>query len=295
MRPRLHAILARMTTHTPTCRNGIAVLIALTAALLLRAWLESTLRAAGLPVQQASNVAYLLVPPVLLLLLFPVLHRDRHYLAAQFSRRRLATNVVLRSAAIGVLLRACWWCQAIAGVSFGRYRSATPSAIVGPEITFQCLPPAYLLLGFVVMAVMVPLVEEITHRAYVQGSMRRYGAAIAVPASAIVFAVFHAPASWGFALVAGLVLGAQYWRAGNLWPSLITHATLNGIVQLDWHCLSIRWNPPASDIPVLPVGLTAVIAGVACLLGIVLLLRKETGAAGCPGRQGVTGRSRPSR
>jgi membrane protease YdiL (CAAX protease family) len=205
-------------------------------------------------------------------LLLPVLVKDRQFLKQQFRRADLDLRVVLTAVAIGVLLRMSWWSQLVAGISFGIYHSEDTFAVAGPVFSFACPPPLVLFLGLFVMAVMVPLVEEVTHRAYVQTALRRFGPIVAVAGSAVVFTVLHRVESWHFVCLAGIVLGIQYYLTGSLWSSLITHSTVNFLGQLDWRCLGGQWNPHASALPLWGPGSIATLMLLAAIAGIVLLL-----------------------
>ena len=249
-----------------------AVVLATIAALFVKSWLQITLVQGGVEKVYAANLAFLVVPPILLILLFPVFLQQKAFLAGQFQRKHLTLNIALASAAIGVLLRLAWWAQLTTGVSFGLYRNPDLTAITGPVITFQCATAHVVILGFVVMAVMVPIVEEVTHRAFIQTALYRFGAVIAITTSALVFLAFHRPSGWMLAFSAGLIFGIQYWRAGSLWPSVISHATFNGLVQIDWRCLQVQWNPPQTDLPLWLLGLTSGALFAACIGGISYLL-----------------------
>ncbi len=222
----------------------------------------------------AEDASYLVVPPILLLLLFPLWRSEKAFLKFQFRRQALTWRIAVTAIAIGVLMRLMWWSQLIAGVSFGMYMSADPDAVVGPAVSFRCASSAVVFLGFFVMALLVPLIEEVTHRAYVQTALRPRGAAVAILVSAAIFAIFHVPTSWPFAFFAGLVLGVQYWSTRSLWPSLISHATVNGLLQIDWRCLSATWNPRAETIPLLGPGLVSMIIFVTCAVVLICLLLK---------------------
>lgn len=263
-----------MKNDRSTNTTVVAVLVALAAALAARSWLQVSLRDYGLDKAFAADVSYLVVPPILLLLLFPVLRQSRAWLRSSFDTRVLSARFVLRAIALGLLLRAAWWCQLVAGVALGFYSNSDPLAVVGPIFGFQCPPAHIIATGVLVMAVLVPIVEEIVHRGFVQTALSRYGPVVAVVGSAIVFTVFHPPGSWGFVMSAGLLLGTQYWVTKSLWASLITHATINGLIQLDWRCLRGQWNPRASDIPVAETAAIATIMFLACVSLIVILLAR---------------------
>lgn len=263
-----------MVAHKISRTTLVAVVIATFAALVARAWLEVQLVQAGMQSLVAADLSYLVVPPILVLLLFPLWRTEKNFLSSQFSRKNLTWRLVLTAVAIGVLIRLMWWSQLIAGVSFGIYAHSDPDAIVGPVFSFQCASPSVVFLGFIVMAVLVPLIEEIVHRGYVQTALRHRGFAIAIAISSMVFALFHPFESWSYVFLIGIVLGTQYWFTRSLWSSLITHATINGLIQIDWRCLSGQWNPRPDDLPILLPGLTAIFVLVGSLLLLFLLLHR---------------------
>ena len=247
-----------MENTIPNRTHIVAVLAALVAALVARSALQVYLRDIGIQQQFAADVSYLVVPPVLAILLFPLWKANRVLLRQCFDTSHLNTRLVLNALALGALLRLAWWCHAVAGVSLGIYQSEDPSRVVGPEVMFRCPPGYALATGVVVMAILVPVIEELFHRGFVLTYLRRHGAAIAVAGSAALFAVYHPLGTWGFAFLAGLVMGAQFWIARSLWPSLITHATVNMLVIIDWGCMHGRWNPPAADLPLVPVAAVSI-------------------------------------
>ena len=269
------------TNHRKTISRTtlIAVLVAMTAALVARSVLQVQLLNDGVQRYLAADISYLLVPVVMACLLFPLWRTERPFLAAQFQLSDLSGRIVVRALTIGLLIRIIWWCQLVAGTSFGIYQSTESAAVVGPVFSFQCAAPAVVALGVLVMAVLTPAIEETVYRGYVLSALQRRGFLVSVIVSALVFAVFHRLGSWPFAFFAGLVLGTQYWSAESLWPSLITHATVNGLILIDWRCLSGQWNPRLEDLPVLQPGLTAMVIGIASLGVLFVMLRKmATGA-----------------
>lgn len=250
------------------------VLIALTAALVLRSWLQIQLRQSGHDPAIAADLSYLVVPVILIVLLSPLWASEKDFLADQFRLSDLSWRIAFRAIAIGLTIRLMWWSQLVAGVSFGIYAATNTDAVVGPVFSFQCAAPWVVLLGFVVMGLLVPVIEEIVHRGYVQTALCKRGPIVAILSSALVFAVFHSPGSWSFALLAGIAFGAQYWVTGNLWSSCISHATVNGLIQVDWRCFSGQWNPLAADIPLMGPGLAAIAFLVGGFVALLFLLRK---------------------
>ena len=221
----------------------------------------------------AANVAYLIVPLVFLILLFPLWRTEKAYLLAQFRLADLNSNVAIKAVTVGLLVRAAWWSQLIAGVSLGFYSAPETSQIVPFSLNLQCPPALVIGLGLFVMTLVVPVVEEIVHRTYVQGVLRRRGLIISVLISAIAFAVFHRYSSMLFAFLAGCVFGVQYWIAKSLWPSVVSHATINALAQLDWRCLSVQWNPASDSLPLVLPGFIAVACLIASGIAIAILLR----------------------
>ena len=277
-------------------RQFLAIVLALVFALAARAWLTRVLLGHGYEDPGARYLAYLVVPPVLLVMLAPVLVRHRTFLCGLFSPYPLTLRLALAAAALGIAARVVWWSQLVARVSLGAVASGEPGAAVGPVFSWSCPPLPSLALGLLVMAMLVPLVEETLHRGLLQSALAQRGTLLAIPVSAAIFTVFHPPSSYGFVFFMGLVLGVQFRVTGSLWPTMITHATYNGLIQFDWRCLQGRWNPPADSVPLLWPAAGALLAGVAaCLLVAALLQYQRAGAARAPARTAIRARSRPVR
>lgn len=263
-----------MNNNAPARIHVIAVLVAITAALVARALIQVELRETGVQQQFAADLSYLVVPFILLALLFPVLKANRNSLRIQFAHANIDASLVLSAVALGVLLRLGWWCHVVAGVSLGIYSNGDSNLVHGLTLTFQC-PPGYMLAtGVLVMAFLVPIIEETIHRGFVQSFLHHLGPVTAICTSAAAFAVFHPTGSWIFAFFAGLVFGTQYWITRSLWPSIITHATINALVQLDWHCLRGHWVPPETDLPYTVAAAAALTLFVTCS-GLVITLLKR--------------------
>ncbi len=268
-------------------RQLLLIIIGQTFALVAQAWLSRALQAQGYEQALAHYLAYLVVPPILLLVLAPVLLEHRDFLPRLFRRNALTLRLVLAAVALGVTMRIVWWSQLIARVALGITVNDDPQAIAGPVFSWGCPPMPSLLLGLFVMAALIPVMEESVHRGFVQSAFAHKGPLPAILVSALVFSVFHPPSSYGFVFVLGLVLGAQFWLTGSLWATMISHATYNGLTQFDWRCLHGQWNPPADSLPQLFPGTFALLALVGAMLGIVLLLRyQRAGADRAPARGG---------
>ncbi|MGI9263905.1 MAG: hypothetical protein ACR2QU_03180, partial [Gammaproteobacteria bacterium] len=164
-----------MNARAPAITHFLAVILALTAALFARAYLQIILRAEGYEKLYAADLSYLVVPPVLALLLLPVLKQKRYEIRRQFAIERISSRLVLGAVALGALLRLAWWTQLVAGISFGVYRNTNSSAIAGPAFELQCPPPLVFATGIMVMAFLVPIIEEVIHRGLIQSALHRFG------------------------------------------------------------------------------------------------------------------------
>ncbi len=272
-----------MTAHRITPTTIVALFVATAAALTARAILQRHLMNNGYETSFAADLSYLVVTPILAVLLFPIWKTEKFYIVAQFRRVDINWDVALRAIAIGVVLRMAWWSQLVAGTSFGFYRAPESTPATSFTVSFHCPTFWVLGLGFFAMALLVPLIEELFHRGYVQGSLRHHGLVASVLVSAIVFTVFHRQTSWPFVFVSAGVFGMQYWIAKSLWPSFISHATINALVQFDWRCMTGQWNPGANDIPAVIPGVIASCSLIACAITLrVFILRMAIGARDAP-------------
>lgn len=272
-----------MTATHPVRNHLIAVIVATFAALIGRSWLQVELLAGGYQKEYAADLSYLIVPPVLFILLFPVLQQHRSLIEGLLTPRGLSKSLVIRAIAIGVLLRLSAWCQMIAGISFGLYKNVDPGAIIGPTFSFDCAAPHVVLLGIVVMVLMVPFIEELLHRGLIQSWLASRGPVFAIALSSLLFMLVHKQSTWGFAFLAGIVFGIQFWRTRTIWLSFVTHATVNGLIQVDWRCLHGQWNPQVSQVPIWSVGIVSSLTLLLAILAIAyLVLGKMAGARATP-------------
>ncbi|MCG8371036.1 MAG: CPBP family intramembrane metalloprotease, partial [Proteobacteria bacterium] len=192
---------------SPPLKHVVAVLVATVAALLLRASLQIRLLEEGYDPLLAADLSYLAVPPLLALLLFPVIAKDRRHIRASFRPSDLSLGIVLCAAGIGVLVRIVWHGSAVARAAFG----AEPGAAAGDVVVrYDCPAVHLILLSLVVTSLMLPIVEELTHRGYVQSYLSRLGPVGAVAVSTAVFVVLHPRSSWPFAAFGGVVIGTCF-------------------------------------------------------------------------------------
>ncbi|MEL7186021.1 MAG: CPBP family intramembrane glutamic endopeptidase [Pseudomonadota bacterium] len=266
-------------------RNTVPlVLAAVTAALIAREVARNWLVQNGYAPAFAADLSYFVVPPAMVLLMFPLWRDARIYIARCYQRADLSLNVVVVAIAIGVLIRLTWWGTTFARVSFGWTSASGISETIGPHFSWQCPAPVVLVTGILVMAVVVPIIEEITHRGYIYRAALRWNVPAAVIVSSIVFTVFHKFDSWITVFLIGIVFAIQFQRTGSLWSSTITHATYNFLIQFDWRCLRGRWLVADREIPVLDVGVASLAVCALTIAAICALLVRLPGADYHPGQ-----------
>lgn len=264
-------------------RQLLAILLAQCLALSLQAWLSRFLVARGHEELLAHYLAYLAVPPILLIALAPVLIEYRGFLLQLFSPPGLTVRTALAALALGVAMRIAWWAQLIARVSLGIGVADSARPAVGPAFAWACPPAPTLFLGALVMVVLIPLAEETLHRGLLQSTFMHKGPLHAVLISAAIFTVFHPPSSYWFVFLLGIVLGTQFWLTGTLWTTIISHSVYNGLIQFDWRCLRGHWNPPRESLPLPGVAALALAAlAFALLLVVALLFYQRAGARNAP-------------
>lgn len=255
-----------MSLPRPARTHVIAVLLATVAALFARAWLQLRLVGNGYDRGLAGDLSYLVVPVVMLALLFPVLLEDRVFLKRQFRCEDLSATLILKAVAIGVMFRIAWHGHIVAGTAFGLYQSSPNPAV---DFSFECPSVQVLSLSVLVASVLIPFVEEIVHRGYLQSFFAPRGPLIAIAITSLAFVLFHRYGAWEFVLAGGILLGTLYWLTGSLWVPVIVHAVTNLVPQLTLRCMTIPWSPAQDETPVWSVGL---ISGIVCLASTAGLL-----------------------
>jgi len=92
-----------------------------------------------------------------------------------------------------------------------------------------------LLLVLVAVTVPVAVAEETFFRGYAYRLLRvRFGVAVAVGGSAVLFALAHGlePGAWLPILPVGIVFALLVEGSGSLWPAVVAHAVVNGAAVL---------------------------------------------------------------
>ena len=258
-----------------------AIVLFQVAALFARSMLDLSLQRSGMDPSVANDLSYLVVPPILLVLMFPYLRRCRHSLRELFAPHRLTLRVVACSVALGLTLRLIWWASTTFLLSLGIFRESN-HPIVGLIIGFECPPTLILALSFLVMAGLIPLIEEVVYRGYIMHAILQRGTHVAIIMSALIFGFLH-ESPYVTAFLVGIFLALQAVNYRALWGPIITHATFNGAAVFDWDCFRIVWNPPVSD-PVLAklmwLALLACVGGTG--LAMFLASEKAAGAKTLP-------------
>ncbi len=174
------------------------------------------------------------------------------------------------AALLGLLTGVAAW--VLGSALFAALRALAPSALVERyDLSRLFEGPAVLQAAFTAAAVIVaPLCEEVAFRGHVAAAYHsRHRPAVAIGASAFVFALLHLDPLRGPALFAlGLVYGWLAWRSGSIWPAVIAHAVNNAIAAT----LALSMGTAGNE-PTLPWALGGVAVGAALLALVVALLR----------------------
>jgi membrane protease YdiL (CAAX protease family) len=244
-----------------------AILVFETAALIARSYLEVHLRDSGYGLDYAADLSYLVVPPILLLLGFPVLKKHGHLVLDLFRLRDLSPRVIGIGIVLGITMRCAFWGGLIAMTSFGIWIGDVELPAIGPYFSWHCPQPWPMALGIVVAVLLIPPIEEMINRGLFLHRLLHRGKPFAVLLSSVLFAVYHDPQTIYIAFPIGIFLAVATLNSRALWISTLAHASCNLMGQFDWRCLNGRWNP----IEVTPV-MTSVGAMATTLLLVSLLL-----------------------
>lgn len=258
------------------CRLVALVLLAQVCALFVRSWLQITLVGSGMGVIVARNISYLALPPMLLILLYPIWSTRRTELAENFRCEDLTLRIIGIGIALGIALRLGVWGLLLArtGLGLHSYEADGTSLL----IWFACPSLAAAALHIFVASILTPVTEEIIYRGMLARWLRRYGLAISVLASAFLFAIFHHPQGIPAAFVFGIFAAKFFLTSGSLWGPCITHSVFNALVLLDWYCLRIIWEPATLTPPIIMSGVIGIFLAIsAYTVASFLVSRSVTG------------------
>lgn len=258
-----------------TSRDVVATLLVVLFVLFLGAWIRIRLMAAGYEYDYARDLVGVFEFILLAAMLWPVIKKNLPYLTELFAPRGLTVRLVVTAIAIGVLARIVWWSQLFVRVSFGIQQNQNLSALTGPDVSFGCPPLQVILLGIFVAVLLIPISEELVYRGLFQSFLFKYGAAVSVAGSAVVFTLSHRPDSYAFVFLMGLMFGVLFWNLRNLWVPIIAHGTYDGLIQLDWRCTRGIWNPSPADLPLILPGIASTVVLILATAGILFLISKR--------------------
>ena len=129
---------------------------------------------------------------------------------------------------------------------------------------------------FVLFISLTPgFVEEAFIRGYMQQRLlKRWSPMFAIIVSAALFAILHLdPTTIVFAFPLGVWLGVVAWRAGSIWPCIVTHAAWNASV-VSWSIGEQLLGLPEIP-PLVPSIVVGTIVGTCFLASIWLLVRSK--------------------
>lgn len=217
------------------------LLLAQVCALFFRSWIDISLIRSGVGPWPAKSLSYLVLPPILLVLLYPIWRPRRKELIEKFRLADLTMRIVCIGVLLGLALRLANRGILLAKVGFGWQFDA--SAVAPLYIGFGCPATALIVLHLFVSSFIAPITEEIINRAWLTEWFARYGSVVAILASSFLFAIFHHPEGISNAFMFGLFAAYMYLATRSLWGVTIAHAVFNGLIVLDSHCLNVIWTP----------------------------------------------------
>ena len=260
-----------------TVRTLAAIALMLLLVLFAQAWASLRLRELVSHPSLAEEIPRLVGLPVLFLLAWLLISRDRQQPARLF-RPLPAARLVCAALAVGVLARVAEWAQLTARGAFGWIAAAENAGPADFSADWECPAAAVLVASGLVYCFLVPITEEFIHRGAIQGALAQRGPWVAIAVSATFFALCHPPSAFASVFALGTLFGIQYWNTGILWCPIISHAAYDGFIPFDVLCLKFTWNPPPEALPVLIPGVAASIVFLCCsasAIGLVTKMRAE--------------------
>ncbi len=251
------------------------LLVANVCALFARAWLELRLQAIGLGQRDAVNLSFLIVPPILFMLLWPVIREHGTVIRDRLRPARLNGAVIARGIALGFLLRLAYWAVLTAWVILRLPLLADGNANPPGYLGYNCPPGASLLLQIVALVITAPIIEEIINRGWILHWLLRYGQTPAIILSALLFAIYHVPATLLMAFCFGIFAAKSALNSGQLWTAVFAHMTFNGLQILDWICLRIVWIPVGQTVPLRLLAGGSILVAIAAAATAFWLVRRR--------------------
>jgi membrane protease YdiL (CAAX protease family) len=253
------------------CIPIFAVLFFQLAALICRSFIEMQLKNNGFDSRLATDLSYLVVPTLLLVLLFPIARQHGNLIKDLYGFRDLRWRHVFA----GIALAFALWLAQTASLLIA---SAQDVAVVGSAPIVGQLQPSWtcgsylnIVIGIATMAILVPPIEEAINRGFVLHYFLRRGRLLAVLSSAAIFSLFHKPEVMFMTFIAGIFFAYLTLNTASLWSATIAHSVHNLIVQFDVSCLFFNWTslPTESGVARLSnvaVGTTMMLLGAGAVL-----------------------------
>jgi membrane protease YdiL (CAAX protease family) len=147
--------------------------------------------------------------------------------------RRLGLQFSWRSAAAGIPLFVIY--LLVYWVTATLIFLVLPDARGLRAIAFTAHVPSWLM---IILLIVNAAFEELLVTGFVIASLAEKGAAIAVAASTLLRFAYHlyqGPLNAVSIIPVGLLLGALFWRARNLWPLIVAHALADVVVYVSAH------------------------------------------------------------
>lgn len=260
-----------------------AILFFQGTALVARSFLDVQLRDNGMNPGLATDLSYLVVPPLLLALMFPILKKHGRLLGSLFSLRVLSVRMSIVGIALGVLTFLAAVSTNIALSSWEILNPGGPMLAAGLASSWTCERSWPLFLGIGISVFLIPVIEESINRGFLLRYFLPKGKLIAILVSSILFAVFHEPHAMLPAFVIGIYLANLTLNTNSLLPATIAHCTHNLLVQIDVHCIALDWTESSTVFEIVESGAMAIGATAFLLiLAAILVTPKITGARTVP-------------
>ena len=199
-------------------------------SLLLFAFTVALLWWVGAPLQRSNIITGLIITEIILVALPPLILAKRFHLNFKKTFR-------FRSARFTPLI----FMATLAGSGFflitqlqaliNKYIGIPQSYIEGSESMLSDLTGIGILGGFLILAVLPAICEEILFRGYIlDGLTRKWGIVTGIVLAGILFGAFHLdPYRLVAASLLGIVYGAIVWRQNSIFFGMLGHTINNGL------------------------------------------------------------------
>ncbi|WP_043442303.1 CPBP family intramembrane glutamic endopeptidase [Arthrobacter sp. L77] len=171
-----------------------------------------------------------------MLALYLHLVRRNRFTPADLGFRRPTARLVHLLWQIPVIIIVCGSLQGLVLVALTSLGVDTASAGTAddPLAEIAALPGPWIVVCFLIIAVLTPLWEEVLFRgAFLDGFTRRFRPGVAITLSAALFAAVHlVPLTFVYLFTLGIALALLRRFHRNLWAPILLHAANNALVTL---------------------------------------------------------------